>query len=206
MIIYIASERYKYYAIWYICEGSFVISGLSYNGLTQYGQERYDRYNFVDGFGIEFTSDLKERVNKWNLKTKEWMNLYIKERIPESDKRKKIKEGLYVGFIAGTLHGFMVSYYFSFIIILILFKISKVLKKYRELFRWMPEILLNTCNFVLSFDFFVVSTLSLTIALLPFFFKDIQTGIMLWSQIYLQLIGNVLLQSFNRDSVLYGLQ
>lgn len=173
----ITAMRFKYYGIWYLIEGAFIMSGFAYAGTDTDGNQKFDNSIHVEGYRLEMTTDPKEMTSCWNSKTKEWLKFYIKDRMEGSHKSKKIKDYVATCMISVTLHGFLPSYCVSFLILAVIFVIHKKIKVFA------PDI---------GFGFYnLLSKQTLSIAVVPFLIKDSYAGFRVYYSMKWQILGKV---------------
>lgn len=110
----VSLNRTKYYCVWNLADGAFILSGFGYNGRDQStGKIKWDRMVNAHYFKVEFGESVREAVNNWNLKTAYWLRVYSYERLQEGNYGTTI--AMYVTMmISAFWHGFYGGYYITF--------------------------------------------------------------------------------------------
>lgn len=105
----------KYYVAWWLGEGACAVAGLSFNGLDEKGNPRWDRISMVDIVKFKWgTSVSREVTPAWNIPSQVWLKRYVYTRFRAL--------GLSVSaarfctfFVSAVWHGLYPGYYIFFI-------------------------------------------------------------------------------------------
>ncbi|KAL1122316.1 hypothetical protein AAG570_003721 [Ranatra chinensis] len=104
---------YKYVSCWLICEGSCIMSGITYNGIDENDQTRWDGCANINVFLFETALNFnKDYINSFNINTNNWMFQYVYKRLKFLGNKYLSQIGVLL-FLA-LWHGFHSGYYMSF--------------------------------------------------------------------------------------------
>ncbi|KAI9295695.1 MBOAT-domain-containing protein [Neoconidiobolus thromboides FSU 785] len=102
-------ERFKYYFVWSLAEGAFILSGFGYNGSNSKGISN------VDIAKVEVPDNLKMVLENWNMATNLWLRNYIYLRLTPIGSKPSFFAQLSTFFTSALWHGFYPGYYLTFI-------------------------------------------------------------------------------------------
>lgn len=74
--------RSKYYFIWLLAEGSYVLLGLGFRKHPT-GSARWDRCENVNAKRVELAHDFKQIIGEWNMATNRWLYACVYKRIAD---------------------------------------------------------------------------------------------------------------------------
>ena len=118
--------RMKYYGVWYLTEGSCILSGLGYNGLDpKTGKVNWNRLQNVNPWGIESAQNTRAYLENWNINTNHWLRNYMYLRVTPKGKKPGFRASLATFVTSAFWHGFYPGYYLSFVLAAFLQTIAK---------------------------------------------------------------------------------
>lgn len=76
--------RAKYYFVWCLAEGSYVMIGLGFRRTNHHhNRPRWDRCENVNLKRIELAANFKQLVSEWNVSTNQWLYAYVYKRVAD---------------------------------------------------------------------------------------------------------------------------
>ncbi|XP_013391427.1 lysophospholipid acyltransferase 5 [Lingula anatina] len=103
---------YKYIAVWMIVEGACILTGLTYNGTDQNGNDLWDGCINVKLVKFETATTFQEKIDSFNLNTNLWMLKYVYKRLRFLG-HKEISQAVTL-FTLAVWHGIHSGYYMNF--------------------------------------------------------------------------------------------
>ena len=118
--------RMKYYGVWYLTEGSCILSGLGYKGVNpKTGKVDWNRLQNVNPWGIESAQNTRAYLENWNINTNNWLRYYMYLRVTPKGKKPGFRASLATFATSAFWHGFYPGYYLSFVLAAFLQTIAK---------------------------------------------------------------------------------
>jgi lysophospholipid acyltransferase len=109
--------RTKYYGVWFLAEGSCILSGIGYKGLNpKTGRPDWDRLQNVNPIGIELAQNSRAYLGNWNMNTNNWLRNYMYLRVTPKGKKPGFIASLLTFVTSALWHGFEPGYYLSFVL------------------------------------------------------------------------------------------
>ena len=120
------STRMKYYGVWYLTEGSCVLSGMGYKGVNpKTGKVDWNRLQNVNPWGIESAQNSRAYLENWNMNTNHWLRNYMYLRVTPRGKKPGFRASLATFVTSAFWHGFYPGYYLSFVLAAFLQTVAK---------------------------------------------------------------------------------
>jgi len=111
------TNRTKYYGVWFLAEGSCILSGIGYKGLnTKTGRPDWDRLQNVNPLGIELAQNSRAYLGNWNMNTNNWLRNYMYLRVTPKGKKPGFVASLATFLTSALWHGFEPGYYLTFVL------------------------------------------------------------------------------------------
>ncbi|PRD21131.1 UNVERIFIED_CONTAM: Lpcat3 [Trichonephila clavipes] len=104
---------YKYIAIWLIAEGSCILTGLTYNGTDENGNDLWDGCTNVKLWDFTTTTTFQGGIRSFNCNTNLWLGQYVYKRMKFLGNRY-VSQAAALLFLA-TWHGLHSGYYVCFL-------------------------------------------------------------------------------------------
>ncbi|GFR13924.1 lysophospholipid acyltransferase 5 [Trichonephila clavata] len=104
---------YKYIAIWLIAEGSCILTGLTYNGTDENGNDLWDGCTNVKLWDFTTTTTFQGGIRSFNCNTNLWLGQYVYKRLKFLGNRY-VSQAAALIFLA-TWHGLHSGYYVCFL-------------------------------------------------------------------------------------------
>lgn len=118
--------RMKYYGVWYLTEGSCILSGMGYKGVDpKTGKVDWSRLQNVNPWGIESAQNTRAYLENWNINTNHWLRNYMYLRVTPKGKKPGFGASLATFVASAFWHGFYPGYYLSFVLAAFLQTIAK---------------------------------------------------------------------------------
>lgn len=118
--------RMKYYGVWYLTEGSCILSGMGYKGINaKTGKVDWNRLQNVNPWGIESAQNSRAYLENWNMNTNHWLRNYMYLRVTPKGKKPGFRASLATFVTSAFWHGFYPGYYLSFVLAAFLQTIAK---------------------------------------------------------------------------------
>lgn len=170
--------RTKYYAAWTLSEAACIHVGISYNGVDESGQEKWDRMRNVSPMGVEFGQNIRGVLADWNIVTANWLRYYVYMRVTKPGKKPGV-QATYITFLVSALwHGTRIGYYLTFATAACYQVFGRIFRKrLRPLF-------LNKFKPAYDVLTFFVTQLTLGFAAVPFMLLDFKPAMGVWSSVY----------------------
>ena len=109
--------RMKYYGVWYLTEGSCILSGMGYKGVNpKTGKVDWNRLQNVNPWGIESAQNSRAYLENWNINTNNWLRNYMYLRVTPKGKKPGFRASLATFVTSAFWHGFYPGYYLSFLL------------------------------------------------------------------------------------------
>ena len=119
-------SRMKYYGVWYLTEGSCILSGMGYKGVNpKTGRVDWNRLQNVKPWGIESAQNSRAYLENWNMNTNNWLRNYMYLRVTPRGKKPGFRASLATFVTSAFWHGFYPGYYLSFILAAFLQTVAK---------------------------------------------------------------------------------
>ncbi|KAI9319733.1 membrane bound O-acyl transferase, partial [Dichotomocladium elegans] len=132
--------RSKYYCIWLLYEGSFVLCGFGYNGYDpRTGRHRWNRISNVDIVEVELSQSYKQLSSKWNIGANNWLRHYVYVRLVPPNTKPKAIATIMTYLASGLWHGFHPGYYFLFISVALLQVLGRRVRRAVHPFMFTPD-------------------------------------------------------------------
>ena len=120
------STRMKYYGVWYLTEGSCILSGLGYKGVNpKTNKVDWDRLQNVNPWGIESAQNSRAYLENWNMNTNHWLRNYMYLRVTPKGKKPGFRASLATFVTSAFWHGFYPGYYLTFVLAAFLQTVAK---------------------------------------------------------------------------------
>ncbi|KAG8588609.1 hypothetical protein GDO81_006037 [Engystomops pustulosus] len=103
-----ASRRPKYYFAWTLADVINNAAGFGYNGVLDYGEERWDLLSNLNILRIETATSFKMYIDNWNIQTAVWLKEVCYDRSP-------FNPLLSTFILSAAWHGVHPGYYFTFL-------------------------------------------------------------------------------------------
>lgn len=111
------ATRTKYYGIWFLAEGSCILSGIGYKGLdTKTGRPDWDRLQNVNPLAIELAQNSRAYLGGWNMNTNNWLRNYMYLRVTPKGKKPGFVASMCTFVTSAFWHGFEPGYYMAFVL------------------------------------------------------------------------------------------
>ena len=111
------STRMKYYGVWYLTEGSCILSGMGYKGINpQTRKADWSRLQNVNPWGIETAQNSRGYLENWNMNTNNWLRNYMYLRVTPKGKKPGFRASLATFVTSAFWHGFYPGYYLTFVL------------------------------------------------------------------------------------------
>lgn len=114
-------KRCQYYFVWKLSEGAAIMAGMGFNGyiVNKNGTKtaKFDGICNIDIFKCEFPLNVRDYTTNWNMKTAEWLRIYVYDRLQNPDptvKQTNSNAMLITNTVSAFWHGFYPGYYFAF--------------------------------------------------------------------------------------------
>lgn len=114
---------YKYIASWLLAEGSCILSGLTYNGRDENGNDLWDGCCNVKVWSYETEATFDKLIKTFNVNTNLWVAHYIFKRLKFLG-NKLLSQALSLVFLA-VWHGLHSGYYMTFFMEFIVMKMER---------------------------------------------------------------------------------
>uniref|UniRef100_A0A6G3MIQ5 Lysophospholipid acyltransferase 1 (Trinotate prediction) n=1 Tax=Henneguya salminicola TaxID=69463 RepID=A0A6G3MIQ5_HENSL len=97
-----------YYTTWKSAESACNLCYVGFGGILEDGTQDWTKCQNVNILGYEFSTNMKEAVDNWNITTNHWLRKVVYNRVP--------KQKVICTFLVSALwHGFFLHYYYFFI-------------------------------------------------------------------------------------------
>ncbi|XP_040280228.1 lysophospholipid acyltransferase 2-like isoform X1 [Bufo bufo] len=103
-----ACRRPKYYFAWTLADAINNAAGFGYNGISEDGEERWDRLSNLNILRIETATSFKMFIDNWNIQTAVWLKEVCYDRSP-------FNPLLSTFLLSAAWHGVHAGYYFTFL-------------------------------------------------------------------------------------------
>lgn len=111
------TTRTKYYGVWFLTEGSCILSGLGYNGVDAItGRVSWNRLKNVDPWGVESAQNTRAYLGSWNINTNNWLRNYMYLRVTPRGKKPGFRASMATFVTSAFWHGFYPGYYLAFVL------------------------------------------------------------------------------------------
>ena len=127
-----------YYTPWKLVNGGITASGLSWNGVSKDGSNRWDRIYAVNITGIEYESTCVKMMGQWNHSVHVWLKHYVQERMAGLNGKVTLLVTCGTFMTSAFWHGFYPFYYFMFFNCGMMVELSKEIYRSRVFFEWVP--------------------------------------------------------------------
>lgn len=118
--------RYHLYLAWALSELSGTLAGMGHNEVTG----KWDQLNNIDMMLVEVPTCPRAVINSWNIKTAQWLNKYVYNRVGLSSLGKPTGMSTVATFgLSALWHGFELRYYLFFIGGALLLEIGKASRR-----------------------------------------------------------------------------
>ncbi|KAG8588612.1 hypothetical protein GDO81_006037 [Engystomops pustulosus] len=104
----LAIKRPKYYFAWTLADVINNAAGFGYNGVLDYGEERWDLLSNLNILRIETATSFKMYIDNWNIQTAVWLKEVCYDRSP-------FNPLLSTFILSAAWHGVHPGYYFTFL-------------------------------------------------------------------------------------------
>jgi len=113
------AKRCQYYFVWKLSEGSAILAGMGFNGWETHKDlsksPKFNGCNNIDIWKCEFPQNVRDYTMYWNMKTAEWLRIYVYERQQDLESKKTSSNAMMVtNIVSAFWHGFYPGYYFAF--------------------------------------------------------------------------------------------
>ena len=132
-------RRFFYHCAFQFTTAANVSCGLGYNGVTEKGEHRWDKYIGIYTLACETTISINEFLRDWNNRVHKWLKHYVMERLNKPGERPSASSQAVVFIVSAFWHGFYPCYYLAFFMALLLTEVSKDLYKSWILFAGIPK-------------------------------------------------------------------
>jgi len=120
------ATRCKYYGVWFLAEGSCILSGIGYKGLDpKTGRPDWDRLQNVNPLGIELAQNSRAYLGSWNMNTNNWLRNYMYLRVTPKGKKPGFAASMCTFVTSALWHGFEPGYYMAFVLAAFLQTVAK---------------------------------------------------------------------------------
>lgn len=120
------TTRTKYYGVWFLAEGSCILSGIGYKGLDpKTGRPDWNRLQNVTPMGIEMAQNTRAYLGGWNMNTNNWLRNYMYLRVTPKGKKPGFVASMCTFVTSAFWHGFEPGYYMAFVLAAFLQTIAK---------------------------------------------------------------------------------
>jgi len=103
----------KYYFAFWMGEAACTCIGISFNGVDEKGNNRWDRIKMMDLWKFKTAENAKECTHHWNIACQTWLQRYVYERFNKYVGRQW---GVVLTFVTSAIwHGFYPGYYLFFV-------------------------------------------------------------------------------------------
>ena len=108
--------RTKYYGVWYLTEGSCILTGIGYNGVDpKTGYIDWNRLQNVRPLEIELAQNSFAYLGNWNINTNQWLKNYIYLRVTPKGQKPGFRASVATFLTSALWHGFYPGYYLTFV-------------------------------------------------------------------------------------------
>ncbi|EIE25092.1 membrane bound O-acyl transferase family protein [Coccomyxa subellipsoidea C-169] len=132
MWLVVVVYRFKYYFAWAVSEAGLIFSGFCFNGFSDKGEARWDRYANTRIRKVEFGTSAAELPAHWNTCTGNFLRRYVYERLTPRGKKATFKTLLVTQLVSGIWHGLFAGYVLFFASSAFLFESAKVIYRYEQ--------------------------------------------------------------------------
>jgi lysophospholipid acyltransferase len=124
--------RFKYYFAWTVSEAGLIFSGFCFNGFSDSGSARWDRYSNARIRHVELCTSLAELPVSWNTCTGNFLRQYVYERLTPKGGRAPFYVMLVTQTVSAVWHGLFPGYGMFFITSAFMFEASKAIFRYER--------------------------------------------------------------------------
>ncbi|KAI0190093.1 MBOAT family protein [Astrocystis sublimbata] len=111
------TARTKYYGVWFLAEGSCILSGLGFNGFDPTtGRILWNRLQNIYPWGVESAQNSRAYLENWNMNTNKWLRYYIYLRVTPRGKKPGFRASMATFVTSAFWHGFYPGYYLAFVL------------------------------------------------------------------------------------------
>ena len=186
------TTRTKYYAVWILAEGSCILSGLGYNGMSPTtNKPQWDRLENVNPLQIELAQNSRGYLEGWNKNTNFWLRNYVYLRVTPAGKKPGFRASLITFGTSAFWHGFAPGYYLTFILGAFVQTVAKNFRRYIRPFFLSPAKDASDKNPapLPSKRFYdiicwLVTQISFSFVTAPFVLLTFQDSIKVWARVY----------------------
>ncbi|KAJ6244292.1 porcupine [Anaeramoeba flamelloides] len=125
--------RFKYYFAMLITFGSNIITGLTFNGVTEDGEYKWDALSMVHPLKVELSQSAFELSKNWNIQTGQWLHEYVYLRLMNSKTKSLNNRNVATAitfFTSAIFHGFYPGYYLCFTLATIVVLAGRLIRKH----------------------------------------------------------------------------
>lgn len=184
-------QRFKYYAVWLISEGSCIVVGLGYNGYDSSNDKMYwNRVQNIDPLKFEMGQNVHDCLESWNMNTNKWLKNFIYLRTCTRDKEtNKLKVGIIPTIITFTTsafwHGTLPGYYLTFILGAFMQSVGKIFRRnIRPIFISKDGKKVSKFKKLYDINSWILTQLVFGYAVQPFNILEFGKSIELWKSCY----------------------
>ncbi|KAE9970376.1 putative beta-glucosidase E [Venturia inaequalis] len=180
------STRTKYYGVWFLSEGSCILSGIGYNGIDEAtGRAKWDRLSNVKPMEVETAQNVRAYLGGWNVNTNHWLRNYMYLRVTPKGKKPGFQATLATFVTSAFWHGFYPGYYLSFVLASLMQNIAKYGRRLIRPFFMSKDGKTPTANkkYYDAFTWFITQ-LAFCFVTAPFNVLTLSAAIKVWSRVY----------------------
>ena len=111
-------RRYFYYATFFFETGSFIATGIGYNGAEMKDdkivEHKWDRVRGLLWWEAETANNVNSFMRAWNHRVHLWIKFYLAERLVGKDGKPAAWQYVVIYCVSAFWHGFYPFYYVSF--------------------------------------------------------------------------------------------
>ncbi|KAL6719604.1 Lysophospholipid acyltransferase [Lecanora helva] len=182
--------RMKYYGVWYLTEGSCILSGMGYKGVDpKTGRVNWNRLQNVNPWGIESAQNTKAYLENWNMNTNNWLRYYMYLRVTPKGKKPGFRASLATFVTSAFWHGFYPGYYLSFILAAFLQTIAKNFRRHVRPFFLTPDGQRPT-SYKIYYDIlsYLATQTAFCFTTAPFVLLSLPSSLLVWARVYFYAI------------------
>ena len=187
------TTRTKYYAVWTLTEGSCILSGLGYNGVSPTtGRIQWDKLNNVYPWGIESAQNSRAYLGNWNKNTNNWLRNYVYLRVTPKGKKPGFRASLATFVTSAFWHGFAPGYYLTFVLAAFIQTVAKNFRRHVRPFFLSPDGKTPTSNkryYDIACWFVTQTGFCFTTA--PFVILGFSDSLTVWARVYFYCVIGV---------------
>ncbi|KAI9662041.1 MAG: lysophospholipid acyltransferase [Alyxoria varia] len=185
--------RTKYYAVWFLAEGSCILSGIGYRGINPTtGKADWDRLRNVNPLKLEFAQSSHAYLGNWNINTNNWLRSYMYLRVTPKGKKPGFRASMATFVTSAFWHGFEPGYYMTFVLGAFLQTTAKNTRRYIRPFFLHPTTSKPTpLKRYYDITSYLTTQLAFSFAVTPFVLLTFPSSLAAWTHVNFYCIAGV---------------